>query len=156
MAASSTLSLEPVDKIDRGEEATARSGADTTSCDRDRQMRLARARPPNQDDIALLSDEVAASQSAHEAFIDRCPLVGEVVDILGKRQFGDCQLIFDRARLLLGYLSFEQVADKVLRLMLAFDRGGESLIVSIPHPIEFEFAHHVEDFGSFHDHALLS
>jgi hypothetical protein len=43
-----------------------------------------------------------------------------------------------------------------LRLMLAFDRGGESLIVGIPHPIEFEFAHHVEDFGSFHDHALLS
>jgi len=46
LAASSTFSLEPVDKIDRGEEATARSGADTTSCDRDRQMRLARARPP--------------------------------------------------------------------------------------------------------------
>ena len=44
LAASSTFSLEPVDKIDRGEEATARSGADTTSCDRDRQMRLARAR----------------------------------------------------------------------------------------------------------------
>ncbi len=38
--ASSTFSLESVDKIDRGEEATARSGADTTSCDRDRQMRL--------------------------------------------------------------------------------------------------------------------
>jgi hypothetical protein len=24
--------------------------------------------------------------------------------------------------------------------MLALDRGGESLIVGIPHPIEFEFA----------------
>ena len=43
LAASSTFSLESVDKIDRGEEATARTGADTTSCDRNRQMRLAGA-----------------------------------------------------------------------------------------------------------------
>jgi len=46
LAASSTFSLEPVDKIDRGEEAATRSGADTTSCDRNCQMRLASACPP--------------------------------------------------------------------------------------------------------------
>ena len=65
----------------------------------------------------MLSDEVAASQIAHEAFIDRCPLVGEVVDILGKRQFGDCQLIFDRARLLFGDLGAEQIANDARRFV---------------------------------------
>jgi hypothetical protein len=71
LAASSTFSLEPVDKIGRGEEAAARTGADTTSCDRNRQMRLASAGPPNQDDIALLSHEVTTRKIAHEAFVDR-------------------------------------------------------------------------------------
>src|SRR5439155_4698695 len=36
------------------------------------------AGPPNHDDLALLSDEIAASQIAHESFIDRRLLVREV------------------------------------------------------------------------------
>ena len=81
---------------------------------------------------------------------------GEVVDILGERQLGDGQLVFDRARLLLRDLGLEQIADEALRFMLAFDRGGQRLVIGVLHAEELEFAHHVEDFGSLHAHALLS
>jgi hypothetical protein len=43
LAASAAFSLELVDEIDGGEEASARSGADAASCDGDGQMRLARS-----------------------------------------------------------------------------------------------------------------
>jgi len=80
----------------------------------------------------------------------------EVVDIFGERWFGDRHLVFDRARLLLGDLGFEQIADKALWLELAFDRCCEQLVIGVPHAVDLEFAHHVESFGSFHDHAFLS
>jgi hypothetical protein len=53
-------------------------------------------------------------------------------------------------------LGLEQIADKVLRLMLALERRGESLIIGALHSVELEFARHLEDFGSIHGHALLS
>jgi hypothetical protein len=65
-------------------------------------------------------------------------------------------LVFDRARLLLRYLGFQQIADKALGFVLALERGGECFVISAPHPEKFEFTHQVEDFGSFRDHALLS
>ena len=71
LAAGPPFGLEPVDQIDGVEEAAARSGADAAARDRDRQMRLAGAGPADQDDVALLSDEVAAGEIAHQALVDR-------------------------------------------------------------------------------------
>ena len=148
--------LELVDEIDGGEEAPARSGADAASRDGDGQMRLAGAGSADQDDIALLGDEAAAGEIAHQRLVDRRALEGEVVDVLGERQLGDGELVFDRARLLLGDLGLQKIADEALRLMLALQRRGERLVVGVLHPVELQFAHHVEDFGSLHGQALLS
>src|SRR5271157_5563679 len=113
-------------------------------------MRLARASSTDEDDVALLGDEAAGGEIAHESLVDRRVLEREVVDVLGQWQLGDCELVFDRARLLLRDLGLQEIADKALRLMLALERRGERLVVSAPHPVELEAAHHVEDFSSFH------
>ena len=57
--------------------------------------------PPTRTTIALLSEESAAGEVAHESLVDRRVLEREVVDVLGQRQLGDGELILDRARLLL-------------------------------------------------------
>ena len=119
-------------------------------------MRLAGAGPADQDEVALLCDEVAAGKIAHQALIDRRSVEGKLVHILGERQLGDGQLVSDRARLLFRDLGLEQIADKALRLVLAFDRGGQCLVIRALHAKQLELAHHVEDFGSLHAHALLS
>src|ERR1700691_6191380 len=101
LAAGSTFGLELIDEIDGGEEAPARSGADAASRDGDGQMRLAGAGFADQDDIALFSDEAAAGEITHQRLVDRRALESDVVDVLGERQLGDGELVFDRARLLL-------------------------------------------------------
>jgi hypothetical protein len=58
-------------------------------------MGLAGPRAADEHDIALLDDEAAASEIADESFVDRRVLEGEVVDVLGERQFGDGELIAD-------------------------------------------------------------
>src|SRR5271170_4347878 len=109
LATGPSFGLKPVDQINRVEEPATRSGADTTARDRHRQMRLTGAGPADQDDVALLRDEVPAGEIAHQSFVDRRALKLEAVDILGQRQLRDGQLVFDRACLLLGYLRLEQV-----------------------------------------------
>ena len=59
------------------------------------QMRLAGARPSDQDDVPLLCNEAAAGEIAHQALIDGCIFELEAVYILGERQLGDGQLILD-------------------------------------------------------------
>ena len=103
-----------------------------------------------------MGEEVAAGEIAHQALVDRRALELEAVDVLGERQLGDGQLVLDRACLLLGNLRLEQVAGEALRLMLAFERRGKDLVIGVFHPEEPELAHQVEDFGSLHDHVLLS
>src|SRR6202167_4317671 len=119
-------------------------------------MRLARAGSTDQDDVALLGDELAAGEVAHEILVDRRALELEVVDILVERQLGDRELISDRTRVLLRYLRLEQIADEPLPLMFAPARGGVNLVVGALHAVELEFTHHVDDFGSLHGQALLS
>ena len=101
LSSGSTFGLELIDEIDGGEEPPARTSADAAARDGDSQMRLACAGSPDEDDVALLGDEGAAGQIAYESLIDRRFFEGEVVDVLSERQFGDGELIFDRARLLL-------------------------------------------------------
>jgi hypothetical protein len=128
LAARPSFGLKPVDQIDGVEEPATRSGSDTTARDRHRQMRLARSGPADQDDVALLSDEATVGEIAHQALIDRCPFELEAVDILGKWQFGDGQLVFDRTRLLLRDLGLQQIARESLRFMLPLDRRREDLV----------------------------
>ena len=84
-------------------------------------MRLARAGSADEDDIALLDDEAATGEVAHESLIDRRAFEAEVVDVLGQRQLGDGELVLDRARFFLGDLGLQKIADKALRLVFAFE-----------------------------------
>ena len=110
----------------------------------------------DQHDVALLGDEAATGEIAHQAFVDWGVLKHEAVDILGERQLGDRQLVLDRARLLLRDLGLEQIAREALRFMPTFEGGRDDLVVSVVHPKEPELAHQIEDFGSLHGHVLLS
>ena len=67
-------------------------------------MGLAGPRAADEDDIALMGDEVAAGQVADERLVERRAVEDEVADILGERQLGDGDLVLDRTRLLLGDL----------------------------------------------------
>src|ERR1700683_1962848 len=119
-------------------------------------MRLACAGSADKDDVALLSDETAAGEVAHEGLVDRRVFELEVVEILGERQLGEGELISDRTRVLLRYLRLEQIADEPLRLMLALERRGVNRVVGALHAVELDFPHHFDDFGSLHGQALLS
>jgi hypothetical protein len=133
LASGSTFGLELIDEIDGGEEAPARSSADATPRDGDGQMRLARAGSADQDDVALLGDERAAGEIAHDRFVDRRILEGEVFDVFGQRQLGDGELIFDRARLFLRDLGLQEIAaqSSLRRLRtLVCERCGSCLRLS--------------------------
>ena len=138
LASGAAFGLELIDEIDGGEEATARSGADAASRDGDGQMGLAGSGSSDQDDVSLLGDEAAAGEIAHESLVDRRVIEREVVDVLGERQLGDRELVFDRARLLLRDLGLQEIADEALRLMLALERGGQRLVVGGLHAVELE------------------
>ena len=117
-------------------------------------MGLAGARAADQDDVALLSDEAAASEIIDERLIDRRAVELEVGDILGKRQLGNGELVFDRHGLLLVDLGVEQVSDNALRFVLALDGNCHDLVEGGFHAVELELAHEDEDLGSFHQMVL--
>src|SRR5437899_253247 len=105
--------------------------------------------------IALLGNEAAAGEVVDERLIDWRTIEAEVIEVLGERQLGDGELVFDRARLLLADFGVEQVADDALGLMLAFDSGSHNLIVSRLHAVELKLAHEVEELSAFHQMVLL-
>ena len=51
-------------------------------------------------------------------------------------------------------LGVEQVADNALRFVLALDGSCHDLVEGSLHAVELEFAHEVEDLGSFHQMVL--
>ena len=146
LAASPSFGLEPVDQIDGVEEPATRSGADTTARDRHRQMRLSSSGPTDEDNVALLGDEATVGEIAHQALIDRCPFELEAIDVLGKWQFGDGQLVFDRTRLRFSRVSASAGPCRSLRFM-PLDRRREDHLVMHFHAEEPELAHQIE-FGS--------
>jgi hypothetical protein len=117
-------------------------------------MRLAGAGPANQHRITLLGKEGAARQVTDQRLVDRRAGEVEVVDVLGQRQLGDGQLILDRARLLLGDLGAEQIADDARRLVAALDAGGHQLVIGGAHAEELERRHQLENIGALHQEAL--
>src|SRR5262249_20266329 len=108
------LGLQTIDQVDRVEEAPSSSAADTAPGNGDRKMRFPGTGSADQNQIALLCNEVATGEITHQALIDRRSLEREVVDILRQRQLGYGHLISDGARLLLGDLGSEQLTDEAL------------------------------------------
>ena len=98
--------------------------------------------------------KATARQIADQCLVDRRAGEVEVLDVLGQRQLGDGQLIFDRARLFLGNLGAEQIADDARRLVPAFDAGGHHFVVGRSHPEELERRHQLENVGALHQEAL--
>lgn len=86
LASGARFGFEPIDAIDGGEEAPPRAGTNTPAGDGDCEMRFARFGSTDKDDVALLGNEGAAGEIAHQSFIDRRIFEGEVVNILGERQ----------------------------------------------------------------------
>jgi hypothetical protein len=103
------LGLEPADQIDDIEEPPAGAGRDSGPGDGDGQMGLAGSGAADQLDIALQRQELPGRQVADQGLIDGGAGEVEVRDVLGRGQFGDGQLVFDRACLLFGDLGGEQV-----------------------------------------------
>ena len=141
LAAGAGLGLELVDEVDDVEEAAAGAAADAGAGDGDGDVGLAGAGAADQHDVALLREEAAAGEVAHQGLVDRRAVEVEVVDLLGQRQLGDGDLVLDRAGLLLGELGRQQIADDPLRLVLPLHGGGDDLVVGGPHAEELEVAH---------------
>jgi hypothetical protein len=104
-------------------------------------LAIAGAGTADQDGITLLGDEAAAGEIIDQRLVDGCAFELEVLEILGKRQFGDGELVLDRAGLLLIDLGVEQIANNALRFVLAFDSGRHDLVEGGLHAIELELAH---------------
>jgi hypothetical protein len=96
----------------------------------------------------------AARQITDQRLVDRRAGEVKVVDVLGQRQPGDGQLVFDRARLLLGDLSAQEIADNAWRLVPTLDAGGHHLVVGRSHTVELEGRHELENVGALHQEAL--
>jgi hypothetical protein len=148
------LDLEAVDEIDHIVEAATGAGSDAASGDGDGQVGLAGAGAADQHGVALLGDEAAAGEVIDQRPVDRRAIELEVLEVLGKRQLGDGELVFDRPGLLLVDLGVEQVADNALGFVLALNRSRHDLVEGGLHAVELEFAHEVEDLGSFHQTVL--
>jgi hypothetical protein len=150
------LGLELVDEVDDVEEAAPPAGADAGPGDRHAQMGLAGAGPADQHDVALLIEEGAAGERSSQGLVDRRAAEVELGELLGQRQPGRGELILDRARLLLGDLGIEQVADDVLDGVLALEPGGQHLVEGGPHAGQLQPGHHVEKVLALQQPALRS
>jgi hypothetical protein len=64
-------------------------------------------------------------------------------------------LVADGLRLFLVDFRGQQIADNVRRVMLAFDRRADDLVIGGPHAVELQIRNDVQDLGSFHQMGLL-
>jgi len=119
------------------------------------QMGLAGAGTADQHGIALLGDEATAGEIIDQRLVDRRALELEVLEVLGKRQLCDGELVLDRAGLLLVDLGVEQVADNALGFVLALYGGRHDLVECSLHAVELELTHEVEELSTFHQMVLL-
>ena len=94
-AAGAGLRFQLVDQVHDVEEAATSSIADDRTRDGNGDVGLARACPANQHHVALLVQELSACQIAHQRLVDWRSIEGELFDLAGEGQFGDCGLVFD-------------------------------------------------------------
>src|SRR5947209_3780003 len=123
------LDLQAVDEVDHVIEPAAGTGSDAASGDCNGHMCFAGAGTADQDGITLLGDEAAAGEIIDQRLVDGCAFELEVLKILGKRQFGDGELVLDRAGLLLVDLGVEQNA--VEALLLVVQGNGPTMFARI-------------------------
>src|SRR5882672_1919740 len=150
LASVAGLDLQAVDEVDHVVEAAAGTGSDAASGDGYGQMGLAGTGAADQHGVALLGDEAAAGEVIDQRLVDGCPLELEVVEVLGKRQFCDGELVLDRAGLLLVDLGVKQVTDNALGFVLTLDGGRHDLVEGSLHAVELEFAHEIEQLSALH------
>ncbi len=136
--------VELVHQVDDIEEPAAAAVANAGACDAHSEMGLAGSSSADQHEIALVVEEVSGGEVADQRLVDLGGLEVKLLDLLGERQFGDGQLVFDRARLFLTDLGGQEVANDLLRLVLALDRCGDDLVVGRPHAVELQLAHGVQ------------
>ncbi|GAV37023.1 hypothetical protein ROTAS13_04713 [Roseomonas sp. TAS13] len=149
------LGLEAVHQVNHVVEPSARSIADAGPGNGDSQMGFARAGATDEHHVALLGQEPATREITDQSLVNRGTVEPELVHVLGQRQLGGGDLILDRARLLLGDLGRDKVADNLLWLMLAFDGGRDDGVKRRAHAVELQLAHGGEDSGAFHQGPLL-
>ena len=111
--------------------------------------------PPTSTTLRWWARNSPVGEVAHQGLVDRRAREGELVDVLGERQLGDGDLVLDRARLLLGDLGLEQIADDRLWLVGALHGRLDDLVEGGLHAVELELAHGGEDLLAFHHTALL-
>ena len=136
--------VELVYEIDDVEEPAAPAVSDAGPRDADGEMGLTGSGAADQHEIALMIEEGSGGEVVDQGLIDLGRLEVELVDLLGQRQLGDGHLVFDRTRLLLTDLGCQEVANDLLRLVLALDRRGDDLVVGCPHAVKLQLAHGVQ------------
>src|ERR1700733_13678067 len=99
LASGSALGFKLVDQINDIEEPATRAATYASPRNRDGKMRLAGPSSADQHDVALMRQEVATDQVAHQRLVDRRACKRKLIDVLGQRQLGDGDLILDRTRL---------------------------------------------------------
>src|SRR5271167_500003 len=115
------LDLQAIDEVDYVVEAAAGTRSDAASGDGDGHMCFAGAGTADQDGVTLLGDEAAAGEIIDQRLVDGGTLELEVLKVFGQRQFGDGELVLDRAGLLLVDLGIQQIADNAIVSMLALN-----------------------------------
>ena len=116
------LGLKTVDGVDDVIEPTTGTGSNATAGNGDGKVGFAGAGAADEHGIALLGDEATAGEVDDEGLVDRRTIKVEVIEVLGKRQLGDGELVFVRAGLLLVDFGVEQITAGGLRPRL----GGAS------------------------------
>jgi hypothetical protein len=95
LSAGPGLGLELVDEVDDIEEPPAGAAADAGAGYADGEMGLACPGAADEDQVALLGEEAAAGEVTDQGLVDRGAVEDELFDVLGQRQLGDGDLVFD-------------------------------------------------------------
>lgn len=99
-------------------------------------MRLARARPADQDDVAPVRQEGATVQGAHQPLVDRRVVEHEGVEVLHRRQLGRRHPVADGGRVPVGCLGADQVGENLHGRALALQSRGDRLVEGAGHPLQ--------------------
>ena len=95
LALGAGFGIELVHQVDHVEEPAPAPCPDTGPGDADGKMGFAGACAADQDEVALMVEEVAVGQVADQGLVNLGGLEVELLQFLGERQLGDGHLVFD-------------------------------------------------------------
>src|SRR3546814_7070051 len=124
------------DLIDGVEVAASRTRANDISGDGDGKVGFAGARAADQDDVAPSGQERAAVKRTQQAFINRCALEPERIDILHDRQPGGRHTVSDRGSMAMCCFRAAKIGQYLHRGALALKAGGARLVEPARHALE--------------------